>query len=305
MAFSLWIHMIRRVFKFFILSALVYYPASAQEVAWASADSLSFWSDVMFNSRIPKHRKLSAERVNYLMGKVLSEDHYSITDFNPNIVRLTPDDKSFELFTWQYEGENNVWHYDGLVKLRSGKILPFSREQRDYDRIRFEEFTPENWYGAVYFYLIPESFGKENYYVMFGFAQNSRQEKFKIIEALRIKDDQITFGSKEFEIEEESGDKIFTNRHVVRYSQQSNCTLTYEAPNKMIVFDHIAKYETPNQKNVFMLVPDGTYEAFNYKSGKWKFDPYLPTTKMKEAPRDQQILDDRTKDLFGNPKKSK
>lgn len=305
LSFALFDHMSKIFFKIFVFSCFIYNYSFGQNVIVTDKDSLGFWSDVMFNSRFPKHRILAAGKVSDLFKRVVEKGSIMASELNSNIVRLAPEDLSFEMFTWQYEGENNVWNYDGLVRLKSGKVYVLSREQRDYDRIRFEEFSPENWYGAVYFHLLPETFGKEDYFMLFGFAQNSRLEKFKIIETFHIKNDQIIFGSKEFKIKEENGDEILTNRHVIRYSQQSNCTLTYEPKSKMIVFDHITKYETPNQKNVFMLVPDGTYEAFNYQSGKWKFDPYLPTTKMEEAPRERQILDDRPKDLFGNPKRSK
>ncbi len=272
-----------------------------QSESWLPSDSLDFWSDVMFNSKKYEYRDLGAQHVKDFLSR--PQLIHSNPKLNPNIVKLMPVDGLFQLYTWQYEGQEGNWIYDGVMVLKSGALIKLTREERDYERIRFETFNADTWYGAVYFYLIPKTFGSDDHYILIGFAQNGNNEKFKIVEPLSLVNGRPIFGKAEFIALDEDNKKEIRNRIVIRYSQEANCSVTFNEAENQIVYDHITSYEDPNSPNLIRFIPDGTYEAYDYKNGVWNYVEKLKNTEVKTPPREHPILDNKSKNIFGKPVK--
>ncbi|MEO6189337.1 MAG: hypothetical protein ABIO44_02205 [Saprospiraceae bacterium] len=275
----------------------------AQNTVMSSNDSLEFWSDVMFNAHLGKSRGMASKQTLNILTRLVESKHLDDTKLNPNIVKLKFADQNIELYSWQCELDNNQFEYYGFVKKSDGTIESLTREVRDYNRIRTEEFNSTNWYGAVYYYLIPKTFGLDKYYVLFGFAQNENNEKFKIIETVKINNNELIFGTPVFDIKDEDGESHTYNRQIIKYSQSVNCQLRYEELDSMIVYDHIINYQDPIAPQIQNYFPDGSYEAFEYSQNQWKFISKLKTESVKDAPREKPVLDNKTKDLLGREKK--
>ncbi|MFN8330009.1 MAG: hypothetical protein U0T81_02130 [Saprospiraceae bacterium] len=264
-------------------------------------DSLAFWSDVMFNVHDPTHRELAAVRAEDLLYRLLRDGQLDESRLNPNIIRLELPHYKSHLFTWQCE-KNNLYDYFGYYVDSLRNIVRFHREPRQYDRIRNEQFDSDHWYGAVYYHVLPYTFGEESYCVLFGFAQNELKEKFRIIEIMDLHKGIVRLGIPVLKLKDEQGEEFTAQRQVVRYSSTANCVLRFEPDNDMIVYDHIITFEDPMAPGVSSMLPDGSYEAFQYHNGKWNYISKLQTEIQNSAPREKPILNQK-KDLFGRDKK--
>ncbi|NOT36399.1 MAG: hypothetical protein HOP11_03360, partial [Saprospiraceae bacterium] len=222
---------------------------------------------------------------------------------NNNIIRLKVPDKEIEIFTWQSEKATKDFDYHCLIKNEDGSLLKFTRENRDYSRIRREEFNKDNWYGAVYYHILPQSFGNQNYYILFGFAQNSSEEKFKIIETISFNTNDLKLGLPVFPYVDKDKESTTLNRMLIKYSQGSNCLLRFEEVEKQIIFDHMIYYEDFGSGTMGSYLPDGSYEAFEYKGKTWKYIPKLKVEVQSTPPRERPVLDGNTKDIFGKDNK--
>ncbi len=269
-----------------------------------STDSLEFWSDVMFNAKYAKHRILAAPIVKRILISQVQNNQLDTTRLNADIVRIRIPNSRIELFTWQVEG-NSEFDYHGFIKYEDGSIEILNREQRDILRIRREQFNYANWYGAVYYHLIPVDFNQSNYFILFGFAQNSNQEKFRIIEVVSFKNGQVVFGKPIFESLDQDQEKELLYRQVIRYSNSASCALKYDEKDSTIIYDHIMNYQDPNEANRTYFYPDGTYEGFEFRNGNWKYIEKLKVEIQKSAPREKPVLNDKSKDIFGREKDSK
>lgn len=286
----------------FGLLNLVSPESRAQSALSTGLDSLKFWGEVMVNSSTPAYRKIAAEEVGRHLESTLASGKLDSAVQIPGIIALRPSDLSFTLYTWQFESESGLWNYRGLVQDKDGLLVKLKNEKRDYLKIRRDPFDQDRWYGALYYQISSGTYGKsEPYYVLLGFAQNNRREKFKIIEALRIRDGKVVFGFDDLMIEENKDEEFAASRQIIRYSPEASCAVNFE--DNQIIYDHITRVEDARSDGPALYVPDGTYEALEYKGGKWKHIRQLENTLLKEPPREKPILDNRPKDLFGRPGK--
>ncbi|MEP7195846.1 MAG: hypothetical protein ABI851_04960 [Saprospiraceae bacterium] len=288
---------------FIAFSFVIFQAMFAQERGLSSNDSLSIWSDILFTSSLVKTRTIAAEQVELQLKKLLLENKLDSNLLNSNLVRLKIPDKQVEIYSYQFEEEKNRFQYAAYIKLENGKVIQLKRENRDYQRIRREEFDETNWYGAVYYHILPLVFGVDRYYILFGFSQNANGEKFKIIETLKIDNDKIKFGLPVFKIVDDANEEETINRQIIRYSNNSTCLLRYEEEDRQIVYDHIITYDDPNAPNMKFFLPDGSYEAFELNNNNWTYISKLKTESAETAPREKPILDNKSKDLFGKDKK--
>lgn len=266
-------------------------------------DSLRVWSDVLYSAKLEQTRNIASDKVKEILNRLILTQSLDKENLNSNIVCLNLPEQNLEIYSWQTEKATKEFEYHCLLKNSNGEIVVFNRESRDYNRIKREEFDHNNWYGAVYYHVIPQSFGKKKYYVLFGFAQNSQGEKFKIIETLSLANKKVLLGLPVFPYIDEDKESTTYHRMLIKYSQSGSCLLRYEELEKQIVFDHMISHQDFNSPESFSHLPDGSYEAFEYNGSDWKYIPKLKVEVQESAPREKPVLDGNSKDLFGQEKK--
>jgi len=86
---------------------------------------------------------------------------------------------------------------------------------------------------------------------------------------------------------------------VGRHFSETAVKLNFDPEFDLIIQDHLTLGS--NIKGEAVFVPDGTYEGYELKNGKWVFQEKLFHEVMEEAPREMPVLDKRKgKDLLGN-----
>ncbi|MDQ3141729.1 MAG: hypothetical protein M3Q56_05720 [Bacteroidota bacterium] len=295
--------MIKTSVLFFFFMYLGQINAQNIEI-WTKKDSLIFWADVMLLTTDSKFRTKAAEEFKTLTLSLINEPNFNeyVTALNSRVAFIEPEDRAFQLLSWQYESASGNWIYDGLLRFPSGKIQHLNFEKRDLTKLKYETIKPEKWYGAMYYYLVPIA---ANFYTVFGFAQNEQGIKFRIIETLFIENEQVVFGKEVFKIKESNQSFDYRARIVIPYSQESTCALTFDGEKNQIVHDYITAIsgdETAEGK--MMLVADGTMDAYEFINNQWVFIGKLENQILDEAPREKPVLGG-DKDILGRPKKGK
>ena len=71
-----------------------------------------------------------------------------------------------------------------------------------------------------------------------------------------------------FSFAKDSVPKADVNRFLLEYKKDGRARVQYDEEMDMILFDHlISESNEPNKKST--LIPDGDYEGFKWKNGKW------------------------------------
>lgn len=281
---------------------------NGQTAIWTKADSLLFYSDAMLTCTVPKFREAAAEKfkpllLEYLNAVKPSDDNLN---FENRIAVIQPSNQDFTLYSWQYQSQENEWKYEAVIRWSSGRINELTREIRDYNRIRMEVFGESNWYGAMYYFILPILENTKNEYTLFGFAQDQQDYKYKIIETITVEDEKLTFGKPIYRISDDQGgtDKFF--RQVIPYSKESNCVVEFNEAENEIQYDHIATItDNFTPANKILKIPDGSYESLSWTGTYWKHDPHLKIEPLNQAPRTKPVLGNDNKDILGRDLKKK
>jgi hypothetical protein len=105
------------------------------------------------------------------------------------------------------------------------------------------------------------------------------------------------FGGPYFSFQEDSVRKPTQYRFNIEYKKEAGTRFNYDPSLDLVVFDElISENNEPEKKDTY--VPDGDFEAFQWKNGKWvHLQKGIFTEKLKDGdfPREAEILNNQGK----------
>jgi hypothetical protein len=227
--------------------------------------------------------------------------HYSF-DSLQTISRLYAPDSSFRIFTWQYKKDDMFYLQEGAIQMNqpdgSLKLFPlFDRSMftaNPLDSVR----TRVNWIGAIYYRIVEKAWQGRNYYTLLGFDDYSETSNKKWMEVLTFSPEgEPRFGGPYFSFQDDSIRKPTQYRFNIEYKKEAGTHFNYDPSLDLVVFDElISENNEPGKKDTY--VPDGEFEAFQWKNGKWvHLQKGIFTAKLKDGdfPREAEILNDQGK----------
>lgn len=199
-----------------------------------------------------------------------------------------PEDAAFRVISWGvYQPDGTSRHY-GFLQLNRSR--PTYYELEDYSRsmtnAEKDVLTDNKWFGALYYNIRSFKYNKGTAYLLFGLNFGDLDEKTKVCDVLILRGG----------LRPQFGAPIFTkgqntqNRLVLTYAAEAGVRLNYDEQMGMIVYDHLAEIPSTNPNLPFTLGPDGTYEAFQFRKGRWQYVEKIENNPMKEAPRPKPVL---------------
>lgn len=188
------------------------------------------------------------------------------------ISKLCPPDSSFRIYTWQLVINEGVTRQHGAIQMRTDdgslKLFPLIDKSDVTKNMSDTIGNNKGWMGAVYYKIIPKKAGLTTYYTLLGYDENRSLSTKKMIEVLSFSNDEPVFGSRIFSFEEDSVFKSARSRYIMEFKKGSGARLQYDPEMDMIIVEHLVS-ETNEPEKKWTYIPDGDYEAFKWKSGKW------------------------------------
>ncbi|MCW3089828.1 MAG: hypothetical protein JWP81_897 [Ferruginibacter sp.] len=188
------------------------------------------------------------------------------------ISKLYAPDSSFRIFTWQMVINDNVVRQHGAIQIKTsdGSLKLFPLIDKSDITVQLADTLANNkgWIGAVYYKIIETKSGNKSYFTLLGFDENNMRSNRKIIETLNFSNDEPIFGGRLFSFEEDSVARPSVSRYIMEYKKGAGARLTYDDDLAMVVFEHLeSESNEPTKK--WTYIPDGDYEGFKWKNGKW------------------------------------
>ena len=186
---------------------------------------------------------------------------------------LSPEDKSFRLFNWILKKENGEYLYFAIIIKPPKKNNKFNTLVILNDRsnsIKNPEKTilnQNNWYGALYYEIIPMKGKNNKNYTLLGWDGNNNSTTKKIIEIINISENEIKFGKEIFHKNKEQLARV-----ILEYDNNTSISLKYDIKKKRIIFNHLVSINNKKQDINIFSIPDGTYDCYNLKNNIWKFE---------------------------------
>ncbi len=196
---------------------------------------------------------------------------YTFSKLETASILKSPDNR-FRLITWVViKRDQTAYNYYGFLQAKdpkSGKVSLHELVDSTDNIINPEylKLRPDNWYGAIYYEIIPTGRKKSKQYTLLGWKGVSNKITSKVIDVLKFQGTKPVFGSSLFE-----GTKPARSRVVFKYTQQAVMSLKYHASSKEIVFDNLSPSDQNLKGKYEFYGPDFSYNAFKWKKNKWQY----------------------------------
>ena len=190
----------------------------------------------------------------------------------PHMAVLTASDKLVRIFNWNVALDNDTHEYFGLIQYWNKKrkqyvITELSDASDRAFTPEFKVYPPTEWYGALYYEIIPVSKGGKLMYTLLGWDGHTRFTTKKVIDVLTIDGrGRAKFGATIFRMEKK------TQRRVIfEYSADVTMSMKYVPKRLEIIFDHLAPSRSDLEGIYEFYGPDMSYDALVLKNGKWVY----------------------------------
>lgn len=213
-----------------------------------------------------------------------------------------PQDSSFRIFSWQLYVDKDEYRYFGAIQLNTPDLQLIPLQDRSFQlEVDPEQAVlgPNDWYGALYYNIKAFDTPDGPYYLLFGFDGYKFFYKRKVVDVLRIRDGQVTFGAPVFHhTAGRETPELSKKRVVLEYSAAATVKLNYDPTYEMVMFDHLIAGGGQYGEGI-TYYPDGSYEGYQLQNGRWEYVEKIFNQVSTEAPREFPVLDKRSKNIFG------
>ncbi len=244
-------------------------PENAQKIK-AMEDSIRIYGDTLINSQLQDNRTIASYRIIKTLTAALRVPNAYYYQWDSTLPwRVSyPEDGSFRIFTWYVLNDNGTYKYYGTIQMKADTLKMFPLiDYSDFTDNPMEVMVDNNnWIGALYYNIKTVKSGKTSYYTIFGWDGNSLASTKKVMEILWFKDGKPRFGAPIIQLAK--GKTV--RRFVLEYSKEASATLNYSPLDKKVIYDHVAPNGDALEGFFANYIPDGTYEGFEWKKGKWK-----------------------------------
>ncbi len=219
-----------------------------------------------------------------------------------------PEDRSFRIFTWRVQLVDGSFRFYGCIqKKKRKKNEPLFWPLYDYGHFMKQPLDTitdnERWFGTLYYKVMKH--GK--YYMLYGFDQNNPRSNKKVVDILTFdKSGHPVFGAPVFNMVNDQQEPVVHCRYIIEYKKDAHVSINYDPDYDMIIWDHLVPENPIGKGYYYTYIPDGTYEGFKPKGGKWYY--VSSTFNSKNTPDDinQKPIDfDSQNKNFYKPKPPK
>lgn len=169
------------------------------------------------------------------------------------LVRIVHWNLEFTDFSYSYAGFVMRWNEDN----EQVQLTELVDHREAFEPIPDNVIDAKNWYGALYYKIIPVEYLNEIQYVLLGWDGATTMSNFKVIDVMSFKGNAVKLGSPLFVTHKKT-----LKRVVFEYSDKSDMALRMDQKRNRIVFDHLSP-ESPSLSGIFSFyVPDFSYDAY-------------------------------------------
>lgn len=182
---------------------------------------------------------------------------------------LRSSDNLIRLFNWNIEQDDQTQKYYCL-------ILRYDPRKKEYEKSELidnsvmlpakptEILEADQWYGALYYKILPIDKGSKTAYTLLGWDGNTTLSSMKVMDVLYFAGKSPRLGSPIFKNNGETLKRVF-----FEHSKKTTMYLNYDDQQNRIILDHLSP-ETPSMKGIYSFyVPDLSYDAYELKNNKW------------------------------------
>tara|TARA_B110000902_G_scaffold163164_1_gene186664 strand:+ start:501 stop:1385 length:885 start_codon:yes stop_codon:yes gene_type:complete len=192
-------------------------------------------------------------------------------DSLPTIARISSPDNTFRIFNWLLKKDNGNYEYFGIVHYHNKKrkryeVIPLVDNSANIRNAEQEDLDAENWYGGLCYQIAYIKKAGRKYYTLLSWDGNDGYSTKKIIDVMYFSGkNKIKFGLPIFKQNKKESQK----RVILEYDSKTSISVKYHSKEEKIVFNHLVPPNKDLEGLEEYYIPEGTFNAYQYKRGKW------------------------------------
>lgn len=183
---------------------------------------------------------------------------------------LPSPDGAFRMITWNISLTDGTYKYFCFVQMppEDHNVSNWNElidHHNSIRRVETRSLKADDWYGALYYTIIPFKSNKTTVYALLGWEGHDKYSNKKLIESMYFNSkNEPVFGKAVFE-----SDRLNKRRIVFEYSKEAYLMLRYVEESKQIIFNRLEPSK-PELEGVYSFYqPSLTYDAYEFKKGQW------------------------------------
>lgn len=207
--------------------------------------------------------------------------------YNLNLSQISvlfSQDSLVRLYSWQSSiGSDPLYHAIFQIKTQEGYKI-FDLEKIGTEEIFVDEqYSSNEWKGAIYFDLVSAIINGESIYLVFGWQPSVNQlTQVKLIESFKYSKGQLEFGQDIIKKDNE-----LLKRIIFKYSAGLTMGIKYEQEYNLVTFDHLNTEDTLNIGKYEYYGPDLSYDAIKFENNNWNFISDFDLNTIIKQPKDE------------------
>jgi hypothetical protein len=208
-------------------------------------------------------------------------------DSLPTIARILSPDNTFRIFNWLLKKDNGAYEYYAIVHYHNKKrkryeIIPLVDNSANIRNAEQEDLDAKNWYGGLYYQIAYIKKTGRKYYTLLAWDGNDGFSTNKIIDVMYFSGkNKIKFGLPIFKKSKKESQK----RIVIKYDAKTSVSVKYQQKEKRIVFNHLVPARKDLEGLEEYYIPEGTFNAYQYKKGKWLLEQDIDIRNQQKVKR--------------------
>lgn len=198
----------------------------------------------------------------YSFDQPLGEIPYTGDLFSP--------DGAFRMITWNLSLKDGTYDYICFVQLApdengDSEWHELTDNHKQTRRPETKALNKSNWYGALYYTIVPFKKNKQTCYLLLGWEGNSKFSNKKIMDCLNFN----TRNEPVFDKTVFKSGRLNKRRVIFEYSKEAYFMLRYNEKLKLVVFNRLEPPK-PELKGLYSYYqPTITFDAYKLIKGEW------------------------------------
>lgn len=256
---------------------------------------ISFYADIAANAQEEAHRMRAHEQlVTYLDSFFLTPGSYGVSLDSIRGLSVVKGDE-FRIETWQWRVTDDEYKYGGRIQW-ANKLIALKDTRPFFNGAAYTPYSPNAWYGCLYYDIIPFERDKMTYYVLLGFHAEDHLLSTRVADVLDLNGPEPVFGLPVF-----VGYEDTKMRLIFTYADASSARMVYDPKLKGVVHDHLVLLPGVGPEGEPLPVSDGSLEGWILKRGQWEYLEEVYDVKQKTPPMTNEAKDKENKDILGRP----
>lgn len=289
---------------FVALFCALVFTASAQFPMPERASDLSALLDILRSAPNDSLREKANTTFHDLLAKTLAEPSAFAYPFKEltSVGVIDSPDGQVRIVGWNVEQDDRSQRYYAFVLKRDDrkgihKLFELTDNPDPYLGRTDEILESENWYGALYYQIIPTERNNKTVYIVLGWDGASDRTNMKIIDALTFSGNNVKLGAPMFKLRD-----IVQKRVYFEHSEKAVMSLRWDETQARIMFDHLSPESSSLEGFYEYYVPDMSYDALEQQGNRWVLvEDVIGLNKQPETVRvstyDEKTGEVKTKDV--------